>query len=341
VFLEGVYRRIERWFDGNAAQRKRLAEAPWNAHAIARRGGKWLAYGIVSMVLSHVFLSYFMPVGDVYRAMLRPPSEHPTAFVFVLVLTAIIWFDFAWFREQLCIVVCPYGRLQGVLYDPDTVNVGYDKSRGEPRGKYTNKERGDCIDCFRCVAVCPTGIDIRNGTQMECIGCANCIDACDEVMQKLGQPPGLVRYDSQRGFEAGARRFWRPRLALYAVLLLVGIVVFAIAASGRTPFEASVVRQQGVPFTVEEDVVQNAFVVHLVNKEPVARTYRLAGRPQPGVSFVLPVAQVELASLAARRLPFFVRVERAAFAPGLQVELEVQSDGPERTVSVPVLGPER
>ena len=206
VFLEAVYRRVERWIEGGAAQRKRLAEMPWNAQKILRRGGKWAVYLAISLVLSHTFLSYFMGADEVLRAITSPPSVHPTAFTFIVAFTVIIYGNFTWFREQLCIVICPYGRLQGVLYDRDTINVTYDHVRGEPRGRYNDSDRGDCIDCQRCVAVCPTGIDIRNGTQLECIGCANCIDACDEVMVKTGQPVGLIRYDSQNGVENGERR---------------------------------------------------------------------------------------------------------------------------------------
>ncbi len=349
VFLDGVYRRIERFFDGNATQRKKLQAMPWNAQKIARRGAKWLSFLVVSAVLSHTFLSYFMPVEEVLAAVTHSPAAHPVAFTFIVIFTAIIYFNFTWFREQLCIVICPYGRLQGVLYDRDTINVTYDTNRGEPRGRYTKSreadERGDCIDCQRCIAVCPTGIDIRNGTQLECIGCANCIDACDEVMEKVGQPVGLIRYDSQRAVEEGARRFLRPRVFFYAFLLLLGATVLSVAAYRRTPFESNLVRQQGSPYVVVEGsgAVRNPFFVHLVNKQPREHTFLLEPVEQAGVTFTVPIREVKLASTTDQSVPIFVEVTADAWQPGMRFQLRVRTaDGTlERTEEAVLLGPAR
>ncbi|MDA0932454.1 MAG: cytochrome c oxidase accessory protein CcoG [Planctomycetota bacterium] len=341
VFLEGFYRRIERWSEGSATQRKRLEAMPWNLEKVLRRGGKWLVFAAFSAFLSHNFLSYFMGAERVLDAMTSPPGDHPTAFAFALVFTVIIYVNFAWFREQLCIVICPYGRLQGVLYDEDTVNVGYDAKRGEPRGKYSQGERGDCIDCFRCVAVCPTGIDIRNGTQLECVGCANCIDACDEVMARLGQEPGLVRYDSKRGLDGLARRFVRPRLLLYAFLFVLGATVFAVAASRRTPFEAAIIRPQGTPYLVQDGIVRNPLFVHLVNKQPRAHSFRIEAEAPEGVRVLLPRTEVELESLADERISFLVEFDRSVYEPELQVVLHIRTadGGLELHPSMVLLGP--
>lgn len=341
VFLEGVFRRVERWLEGGATQRKRLAEQGWNARKIAVRGTKWAIYLAISLVLSHTMLAYFMSMDTVLAATTHSPAEHSTAFVFVLVLTAIIYFNFTWFREQLCIVICPYGRLQGVLYDEDTVNVGYDEKRGEPRGKYHADIRGDCIDCYRCVAVCPTGIDIRNGTQLECVGCANCIDACDEVMTKVGQPTGLIRYDSQRGFEGGGRKFWRPRVAFYAALLAVGVGVFAFAASGRYPFEAHAVREKGALYAESEKGLRNGFFLHLINKESVARTFRIEPVASPGVEFVAPLREVTIEGLADTRVPVSVIVAPEAFEHGMTAAVDVAVGEAVRRVELRVAGPLR
>ncbi len=343
VFLEGFYRRIERWIEGNATQRKKLKQSAWNAVKIAKRGTKWAIFLVLSLLLSHTFLSYFMGARTVLEAVTSPPGEHPTAFLFVAAFTAIIYFDFAWFREQLCIVICPYGRLQGVLYDQDTVNVTYDHTRGEPRGKYTKQERGDCIDCFRCVAVCPTGIDIRNGTQLECIGCANCIDACDEVMTKVGQPTGLIRYDSMRGVEEKQHRFVRPRLFLYAAFLLAGVVAFSIGVATRTPFEANVLRTPGAPFTVDGDQIRNTFQIHLANKQPHELTWVLEPVSMDGVEFVMPISRLTLPTLADRELPLVVEIERSHWRPGMKVQVRVRAEGTdlERTIEVPLQGPGR
>jgi cytochrome c oxidase accessory protein FixG len=339
VFLEGVFRRVERLFEGSAARRKRLDTAAFSLEKAARRTGKYAAYLALSLLLAHTLLGYFMPVREVVQAITQSPATHPTAFVFVAALTGIVFLNFAWFREQLCIVVCPYGRLQSVLYDRDTVNVGYDRQRGEPRGKHGAGTSGDCIDCFRCVAVCPTAIDIRNGTQLECVGCANCIDACDEVMDKLGRPRGLVRYDSQRGLEGGGRRFWRPRVALYAGLLVLGIGVFGFSASRRAAFEADVLRVQGSAYTLAGDAVTNAFVVHLVNKLPATATFTIAAAPTAGVTWTIPLPRVTLESLADQRVPVFARFTRGTVPRGTSVQLVVGCEAGTRTVEARLLGP--
>jgi len=339
VFLEGVFRRVERLFEGTPAQRKRRAAAGWTTARVLRAVGKYATFGVIAAALAHTLLGYFMPVRDVLRAMTSPPTEHPTAFLFVVLTTGLVYANFAWFREQLCIVVCPYGRLQSVLYDRDTINVGYDRTRGEPRGALGTAGAGDCIDCRRCVAVCPVGIDIRNGTQLECVGCANCIDACDEVMDRIGRPRGLVRYDSQRGFDEGRRQFWRPRVALYAVLLVVGAGVFAFAATRRAPFEADLLRARGPAFTLESDVVTNAFVLHVINKTPDEATFTLRPEPDARLQWTLPITEVRLASLADQHLPVLVRFRAADLPGGGSARLHVASPIGTRTVEVRLVGP--
>ncbi|MBX3463546.1 MAG: cytochrome c oxidase accessory protein CcoG [Planctomycetes bacterium] len=343
VFLEGVFRRIERWIEGPPAARARLDKAPMNGAKLARRGAKMVVFFLIAAVISHSFLGYFMPSEVLLEAVTSSPSHHPTAFVFSVVATLLLFVDFTWFREQLCIVVCPYGRLQGALYDPDTILVGYDQRRGEPRGPAGQAGAGDCVDCYRCVAVCPTGIDIRNGTQLECVGCANCIDACDDVMAKLGRPRGLVRYDSQRGFDTGRRRFLRGRVALYAALLLVGMSVFGLALTRRRPFEASLVRAPGRAYQLEGDRVHNVFDLQLINKRPGRRTFTLAVLGPEGAETIVADLEVELDSLADRRIPVHVFVPRAAFKAGLKAEIEVRCGEPDgdltRLATAPLLGP--
>ncbi|MEZ5990686.1 MAG: cytochrome c oxidase accessory protein CcoG, partial [Planctomycetota bacterium] len=279
VFLEGFFRRIERWIDGPSGQREKLAKGAWTGRKLAKRVLKHGTYLVLSLALAHVFLAYFIPVDELVGVVQHSPAEHLTAFVFTMVFTAIIYFDFAWFREQLCLIICPYGRLQSILSDPDTVNVQYDFVRGEPRGRYHVEGRGDCIDCQRCIAVCPTGIDIRNGVQMECVGCANCIDACDEVMDKVGSARGLIRYESLRGVEQGRRRFWRTRVVFYAVVFAVALVGFTVLAGGRTAFDARLVRSDGPPYVVvgagADAQVRNIFRLHLVNKLGADATFRI------------------------------------------------------------------
>ena len=326
VFLEGVFRRIERAIEGNAASRTKLDGAPMSLPKALRRGLKLLVFFAISLLITNSLLGYFMPVREVCAAMQHSPGEHLTAFVFVAVLSLIVFVNFTWFREQTCIVVCPYGRLQGALYDPDTMIVGYDERRGEPRGPAGTEGAGDCIDCFRCVSVCPTGIDIRNGTQMECVGCANCIDACDDVMTKLGKDTGLVRYDSQRGFETGQRKFFRPRVFVYAFLFLLGCFVFARSVSRRAPFEANVIRPPGAAFTIEDGRVRNLVQLHVVNKLPVRAKFTVRGATEGGeVTIAQSVIVIE--SLQDQRIPVIVDVPTDAFRAGAVVTFDVTATG--------------
>ena len=344
VFLEGVFRRIERWLEGPAAARRKLDKAPMTAGKLLRRGTKLVVFLAIAAVIAHAFLGYFMPVRVLVEAMTHSPGAHPTAFVFMVTATLLLFVNFTWFREQTCIVVCPYGRLQGALYDADTVVVGYDKKRGEPRGAAGTAGAGDCVDCYRCVSVCPTGIDIRNGTQLECVGCANCIDACDDVMSRLGRTAGLVRYDSQRGFEVGKRKFLRGRVALYAGLLLAGVVAFALAVTRRHPFEAALVRTAGQPYVLEADGrVHNVFELQLTNKLPAAATFHVEVAGPPDAEVIVAMREVTIDSLENVRVPVHVFVPGTHWKAGLRCALTVRCEhaGEElrQLATAPLLGP--
>ena len=275
VYLEHVFRVIERWIDGDAPARRALTEAPITAGKVAKRVAKHALYIVASLLITHLFLSYFVSLPEVWHMMHSAPGEHWTAFVFVFAAAAILYFNFAWFREQLCIVICPYGRLQSALTDEHSMVIGYDQNRGEPRGKLGTPDAGACVACNRCVQVCPTGIDIRHGLQLECIGCAACIDACDEVMTKVGQAWGLVRYDSLVKFAGGRTRWVRPRTVVYGILLLIGTTVASFAFASVKPAGFLVYRMTGAAYFVGRDDVRNQFMVRLVNKRPVPATFTL------------------------------------------------------------------
>jgi cytochrome c oxidase accessory protein FixG len=342
VFLEGVYRRIERWIDGPALVRIRLDRRRWDRDKLVRRVAKQLAFALVSVVVAHVFLSYFVSLPRLWTMIGDGPARHPQAFGWALGVSLAIHADFAWFREQLCVVVCPYGRMQSILIDADSLVVGYDERRGEPRGKKDAAGAGACVDCGRCVAVCPTGIDIRRGLQLDCVACTACVDACDAIMDRVGRPRGLIRYDSQRGLRGEPRRRFRGRLVLYAGAGLVLVVVAAIGLRERAPFEAGVLRQRGAAYTLDGDVVQNAFEVHLVNKRASPARFALDPVPFDGGAFVVATGEVVLAPLEHRRVPVFVRVARARFRAGLRASLELSIDGrPVRRLDGPLLGPAR
>jgi cytochrome c oxidase accessory protein FixG len=278
VFLEHVYRRIERWIEGDANARRKLDDAPMSGPKIARRALKHAVFLAVSFLIAHIFLSYFVSLPRLWQMMASKPSDHLLAFGIVMFLTFVLYGAFAWFREQFCIIMCPYGRIQSALTDDHTMVIGYDARRGEPRGKAGTPGAGDCINCLRCVQVCPTGIDIRNGLQLECVGCANCVDACDAIMDKLHRPRGLVRYASMNALNGQPTRWLRPRLFLYSALLLIGLAVMTFSLGKLRPFQAGLVRLPGSPYYVDtaKNVVRNQFQLRLLNKRMAPQQFRIS-----------------------------------------------------------------
>ncbi len=349
VYLEGVFRRVERWLEGPRNARLKRNAGPMTFDKAWRKILKHIVFVMLCATIAHVTLSYFVSVPKLRAMMTGPPSEHPEAFVWATAITALLYINFAWFREQLCLIVCPYGRLQSLLTDQQSLVIGYDATRGEPRGRRGKRQLeqqdaesfGDCIDCHRCVVVCPTGIDIRNGLQLDCIGCSNCVDACDEIMTKVGKPKGLVRYDSLAGFEGKKRQFLRPRLAFYALLGLAGLGSATAALAFYTPFEANLLRASSAPYTVSEGSVRNTFVLHLVNKSPDARVFELSPSPHPDLEFELPTTRIRLAPLQSKRLPVSIVVPAGFVRPATRAEFAVESQGTKKRTSASVLGPSR
>lgn len=275
VYLEFVYRPIEKFFMGRAYGKRGAKVAPWRLLAM------YAAFALVSAHLANTFLAYFVGTDRLVGWTLGSPAAHPTAFTVFAVTTGLMLFDFAFFREQLCTLVCPYGRFQSVLLDRDSLIVGYDARRGEPRGPMRGGRiepgRGDCVDCSLCVQVCPTGIDIRKGLQMECINCAQCIDACNGVMRKIGRPPGLIRTASQRSLEGDAPRFMRLRLVVYS-LLLVGFITTLVALL-VTRRDADMVQKRtpGIAYRVLEDGrIRAPLHLRLDNRTDQARRFEVA-----------------------------------------------------------------
>ncbi len=340
VFLDQVYRRIERFFEGDATARRALDAAPWTATKVIRRGGKHILYVLVSATIAHLFLAYFVSIPQLWAMMHEAPAEHWASFVFVALFTAILYGNFAWFREQLCLIICPYGRLQSALIDDHSLIVGYDTTRGEPRGKLGIPDAGACIDCNRCVRVCPTGIDIRQGLQLECIGCAACIDACDEVMTKVNRPTGLIRYDSLAGFRGEKTRWIRPRILMYVALLVVGAAVATFAFSRMQPANVQVTRLGGAPYFVDEQFVRNQFLVRLVNKRDHAQRFALSLSDASMIVSGWDVP-VELAPLAEEVRPLIVQVPLANYQGPASVTVTIADpDGAfTLTQTINVVGP--
>jgi cytochrome c oxidase accessory protein FixG len=274
--IDGIFRKIETLVEGNHIARKKLHEAPFNNEKIIKAAVKWLLFFSASLILSHTFFAYFTGPGKLLSMALSPPSENITIFLIVNTITLITLLNFGWFKERLCTIICPYGRLQSVLMDEDSLVVAYDEKRGEPRkGKKTrSKKSGDCIDCLKCVAVCPTGIDIRCGIQMECIACTSCIDACDEIMRITKKPKGLIRYESENGLKGKKTVFWKMKTNIYLGLTLLSIIGLFLFIFNRSGLDITVLRAHEKPYQVletskEETLLANHFTLNFKNQSAV------------------------------------------------------------------------
>ncbi len=344
VFLDHVVRRIERIVEGGALERKALAQGPWTLRKMRLMMIKHSLFFILSFVIAHLFLSYFITPHKLYLMMISLPWEHWGYFLKVMFVTLVLYFNFAWFREQFCIVLCPYGRFQSALIDDHSVIIGYDENRGEPRGKRGTEGAGDCVDCMRCVQVCPTGIDIRQGLQIECIGCSNCIDACDEVMTKLDRLKGLIRYDSLQGLKGLETKFICPRLILYTFFLLIGIGVMSWAIFGIRPVTMSALRMVGAPYYLdsEKGMIRNQYLVRILNKKNIAVKCMLEieSHDHPIIGNGVH-EEIEIPALGEVMRPVVVTLPQSAFKGRFHVKIEIESEVNRFSISktVPFLGP--
>ncbi len=272
IFLELVFRRIEKWIEGSPNKQRKLDAMPWNGHKIVKRLSKWIIFFIVSFALVNAILWYFMPF-DRWLSYMSDLENHYSWLMLILIFTTAFFGIYTWFREQICIIACPYGRMQGVLIDQSTIVISYDYLRGEPRGhqkKGSTKETtglGDCVDCHACVDVCPTGIDIRNGTQLECVNCTACIDACDNIMNNVGKPKGLIRYASEKEISTGKKVGFSARIIAYSIVLL-GLLIFATTTLIiRSDVAAVILRTPGSLYQqAGPDSLINLYNIKVVNK---------------------------------------------------------------------------
>ncbi len=371
VYLEFLYRPIERFFDGTVGKGGR----PRSRSAIATPL-KYVVYLAASVLLANIFLAYFVGLEALLRWVQRSPLEHPGSFLLMLATTGLMLFNFAYFREQTCLVACPYGRLQSVLLDRDSLIISYDEQRGEPRGKLSsrtdrsfaqsatapsaapaaaamrssavpavnaeNARLGDCIDCNLCVVTCPTGIDIRKGLQMECVGCAQCIDACDDVMLRINRPRGLIRYTSQKALAGAPTRLVRGRTLYYSagLALLVPLLVGLLLT--RAPASVQLIRGVGLPFNVlPDDSVSNPLQIKLTNRSRTEMQFSISIESPSGAHFATAVAPLTVAPGRERTESLLIVTPRSAYVAGhAQATLRIEgSNGFEKRVMHELLGP--
>ncbi|PSR12498.1 MAG: cytochrome c oxidase accessory protein CcoG [Bacteroidetes bacterium] len=317
IFMEMVFRKIEYWIEGDANAQRKLAAPPWTPEKIRKKTIKQVLFVLVAVVIAHTFLSYLIGPERVFTIITSSPADNWGGFAAMVGFTGAFYFVFASLREQVCTTICPYGRLQGVLTDNDTILVTYDFVRGEPRGKLKRSKKdpvknmqeqlahsdvdiadtaelplkvlGDCIDCSLCVQVCPTGIDIRDGVQLECVNCTACMDACDEVMIKIGRPERLIRYDSYNGVVKQERKIFTPRAIAYSAALLVLVVVNVLLFSNRTKVEAVILRTPGkLYYEPDETHFSNLYNYQLFNKtnEDFVPAFRFPKHPEAVIQFI-------------------------------------------------------
>jgi len=274
IFMEMVFRKIEYMIEGNAAQQRKLKKQNWNFEKIWKRALKYIIFMVISLAISVTLFAWVIGTDKLSDMFGQPLAENKAAFIAMFLLAGFFLFVYSWFREQVCVILCPYGRLQSVLLDSNTILVAYDYNRGEPRGNYRKDEdrsevgKGDCIDCKACVEVCPTAIDIRNGTQLECVNCTACIDACNQTMERIGKPKGLIRFDSEKGISVGTKIKLNARLIAYisvltALLIFLGVLIFS-----RTDIETTILRTPGLLFQKQPDgKISNLYNIKVVNKK--------------------------------------------------------------------------
>lgn len=272
IFMEMLFRKMEYLIEGDAAKQKILNKSPWTAEKIRKKVTKHIVFYLLAFIIANFFLAYIIGMDQLLKIISEPVSEHFVGFMAILIFSAVFYGVYAFFREQVCTVVCPYGRLQGVLLDRNSMIVAYDYKRGEPRGKYKKGQAaelntGDCIDCFQCVKVCPTGIDIRNGTQMECVGCTACIDACDKMMDAVDRPRGLIRYASENGIAEGKKLRYTGRMKFYTIILIVLTGLLSALLLSRKDIDGTIVRTRGQLYQERgADSISNLYNIKIINK---------------------------------------------------------------------------
>lgn len=323
IFMEMVFRRIEYWIEGDRGKQIRLDKQQWNAEKIRKKATKWFIFFVISFLIANVFLAYLIGSDRLLLYIQEGPQAHLSTLISLLLFTGIFYFVFAWFREQVCIIACPYGRLQGVLLDNKSIVVAYDHKRGEKeegRAKFRKNEdreasgKGDCIDCFQCVQVCPTGIDIRNGTQLECVNCTACIDACNHMMDAVDLPQGLIRYASEENIEKQKKFRFTPRIKGYAAVLFILVTVLSGMLFLRSDVEANILRLPGQLYEHKDgNIISNVYTFKLINKTSVDYdNVRFEIKSHPGTINTVKGKSMSIPANGMAEGTLFVEINQAA-----------------------------
>jgi cytochrome c oxidase accessory protein FixG len=345
VYMEFLFRPIERWLEGGRSGSLHLDALGIRGQLNPRRLAKYAIYLGLALILAHTFLAYFVGVDQLAIWVRRSPVQHPTSFAIMALTTSAIMFDFSFFREQTCLVACPYGRWQSALLDKQSLIVAYDRNRGEPRakGKVRPSGAGDCIDCGACVTTCPTGIDIRDGLQMECIHCTQCADACDEIMRRVNRPEGLIRYTSRAALDGEPAHKLRPRVVLYPLALAGSFGGFLFALGTKAPADVTMLRGLGTPYAIEADGrVANQVRIKIANRSRVDRQYTIRVDGIADGSVIAPMNPLPVAAGHTEMASLFVMLPPTAFHDGERRVTFIIGDGAGfvDTVRYELVGPE-
>jgi cytochrome c oxidase accessory protein FixG len=350
VFIDSIFRPIEKLIEGNARKRRELDEGPFTLEKFTKKAIKWSLFLVISLHISHSFLGYFVGTRNLLSISFGSPFDNFSLFIAMVIITGIILFDFGWFREQFCIIACPYGRFQSVMMDVNSTAVIYDYNRGEPRrGEVQNKsDEGDCINCYSCVKSCPTGIDIRRGTQLECIACTNCIDACDNIMEKIGKPKGLIRYGTTASLQGQKSKLLRPRTFVYLAILtgiLVGFITtlnysdrpdFRVLRGGKAPFTENV--------STGERIIINNLILTVTGNKITTETKIIFQIENEKIEVVTPRVPYEIKE-GQNRIQLFVKIPFELFNEGhLTQKLMVKDETTQEVVTeleLRLVGPAR
>ena len=318
IFMEHVFRKIEYWIEGDRGQQIKLEKLPWsNPEKLRKKGLKAVVFWVMAFIISNDFIMIMVGSDKWLKIVTEGPLLHWGEFIGIIIFTFVFYFIFAWFREQVCIIVCPYGRLQGAMLDRNSVVIAYDYIRGEGRAKFRKKEdrkeagKGDCIDCNACVDVCPTGIDIRNGTQLECINCTACIDACDTVMDKVDYPRGLIRYASENSIAEERPHVYSTRAKAYGVVLIALLAIVTYLLVDRPTVEATVLRAIGITYQVQENnEISNLYKFKIINKSTEVQTYDIKLLKPEGRLEYVGVPDKEVGIQKLKNGTFFIYINR-------------------------------